>query len=97
MANAPANIIYPIQDETYPITDPGPGKLSSAYISASFSITCQGGPLVVQWGMDDDILGEAKCYDTLSVHQVWKLPGGQHLFWVRSDCGDDRVSFYVGS
>jgi hypothetical protein len=58
-------------------------------------VTCQGDH-EVQWGFDDDVVGENKFYDTVTVHQVWKLPGGGHTFWVRADCGHDEVRFAVG-
>ena len=36
------NIVYPIHDGTYPIADPGPGGLKSAYFASSFSVKCRG-------------------------------------------------------
>ncbi len=96
MANVPVNIVYPIHGATYPITDPGPGKLYSHYFTASFSLTCQGDH-EVEWGFDDQTVGQARFYDMFSTQQVWKLPGGKHVFWVRSDCGDDEVAFAIGS
>jgi hypothetical protein len=96
MANAPANIVYPINGETYPISDPAPGALDSAYVTASFSLTCAGGPHSVKWGFDNNGVGGAEFYDQLSVQFVHKLSGGQHTFFVLSKCGDDRVEFAVG-
>ncbi len=96
MANAPVNIVYPINGSTYPITDPASGPLKSHYFTASFSVTC-GGDHSVEWGFDNQPVGEARFYDMISVQQVWKLPGGKHTFWVRSDCGEDEVAFKIGS
>ena len=91
------NIVYPIQGATYPITDPAPGTLSSHYLTASFSVTCSGGSHNVEWSFDTDTIGSAKFYDQISVQQVWKLPGGKHLFWVDAgNCGKERVTFKVG-
>lgn len=96
--NAPVNIVYPVDGGTYPISNPGPGALDSAYLTFSFSITCPGGPANVKWGVDSDTLGEAKCYDQLSCQFVWKLPGGKHRFWVDAgSCGKEQVSFKVGN
>jgi hypothetical protein len=90
------NIVYPINGATYPKTDPGPGKLSSAYFTASFSVTCAGDHKV-QWGFDSSpALGSSVFYDQTSVQFVHKLPGGGHVFWVKSDCGDNRVKFSIG-
>src|SRR5512135_2743596 len=76
------NIVYPINGATYPITDPGPGALKSAYFTSSFSVTCAGGPHKVQWGFDKmKPLGTSSFYDQTSVQFVHKLPGGAHLFW----------------
>jgi hypothetical protein len=97
MANVPVNIVYPIQKGTYPITNPGPGKLDSAYITASFSVTCGGGSHSVKWGFDGNGIGGAEFYDQITVQFVHKLPGGPHTFFVSSDCGDDRVEFNVGN
>ncbi len=95
------NIVYPIHGATYPITDPGPGGLKSAYFASSFSVTCGGGPRQVKWGFDGSAsLGAASFYDEVSVQFVYKLPGGTHLFWVTSDCGRvprGEVKFRIGS
>jgi hypothetical protein len=96
-AQAPVNIVYPITGGTYPIQNPAPGPLSSAYITSSFSVTCQGGSHTVRWGFDGTTIGSAVFYDQLSEQQVWKLPGGSHLFWVSSDCGYQEVKFAVGN
>lgn len=96
MANAPVNIVYPINGESYPITDPVAGSLNSAYVTASFSLTCGGGPHSAKWGFDGNSLGGAEFYDQLSVQFVHKLPGGRHVFFVSSDCGDDKVKFAIG-
>ena len=90
-------IVYPINGGTYPITDPGPGTLSSAYLTASFSVTCSGGSHAVKWGFDNDAIGSAKFYDQVSEQQVWKLPGGPHVFWVDAGkCGSEKVKFRIG-
>jgi hypothetical protein len=95
------NIVYPIDGGTYPITDPGPGGLGSAYFASSFSVKCGGGPGTVEWGFNASAaLGSARFYDQTSVQFVHKLPGGAHYFWVRSDCGRVRegtVKFRIGS
>jgi hypothetical protein len=91
------NIVYPINGMTYPITDPAPGILKSAYFTASFSVTCAGGPHKVTWGFDGSpALGTALVYDQLSLQFVHKLPGGNHVFWVKADCGENKVKFRLG-
>lgn len=95
--NAGVNIVYPIKGKSFPITDPALPKLNSAYITASFSTTCDGGPYKVEWGFDKTSLGSGKYYDQMSVQLVWKLPGGKHIFWVKTDkCGKEQVPFTVG-
>jgi hypothetical protein len=96
-AQAPVNIVYPIDGGVYPITDPAPGALFSAYFTSSFSVTCQGGQHDVEWGFDTTTVGNATFYDQFSAQFVHKLPGGTHIFWVRSDCGDSRVKFDIGN
>ena len=91
----PVNIVYPINGASYPITDPN-CQLNSAYFTASFSTTCSGGPQSVEWGFNDDTLGEAKFYDQFTSQFTWKLPAGTHIFWVRSDCGQEHVEFRIG-
>jgi hypothetical protein len=91
------NIVYPIDGGTYPITDPGPGVLRSAYFTSSFSVTCSGGPHKVEWGFDRMApVGSSTFYDMTSVQFVEKLPGGTHVFWVKSDCAENRVKFRLG-
>ena len=92
--NAPVNIVYPIQGETYPKTDPAANP-SSAYLTFSFSVTKSGGAYDVEWGVDNQSLGKATYYDMYSAQFVWKLPGGKHEFWVKGDSGSDSVSFMV--
>ncbi len=98
LANAdPVNIVYPINGGSYPIMDPGPGNLSSAYFTASFSVTCGGGSHNVKWGFDSaPALGSSNFYDQTSIQFVHKLPGGRHVFWVKSDCGKNVVKFNIG-
>src|SRR5436305_11049214 len=82
-AQAPVNIVYPINGGTYPITGPAPGPLNSAYFTSSFSVTCQGGQHNVQWGFDGNpAVGRSTFYDQTSAQFVHKLPGGVHTFWV---------------
>jgi hypothetical protein len=91
------NIVYPINGAIYPMTDPASGVLKSAYFTASFSVTCGGGGHKVEWGFDNaPALGKAMFYDQTSIQFVHKLPGGSHLFWVKSDCGENRVKFRIG-
>ena len=88
-------IVHPINGDTYPKVDPKPGKISSAYVTFSFSTTCASNGQV-EWGVDGDIHGEAKFYDQYSTQYVYKLPPGTHVFWVRSTCGENKVQFKVG-
>jgi hypothetical protein len=101
MANAPFNIVYPIDGGTYPITNPPVGRLKSAYVTASFGVTCGGGPISISWGFDKQTIGKARAYDQFTAQFVWKLPGGKHKFWVRTVCGgvkkQDSVGFKVGT
>ena len=98
LAQAKVNIVYPISGGTYPIIDPPPGHLHSAYFTSSFSVTCAGGPHKVQWGYDAaPALGTSSFYDQTSVQFVHKLPGGIHLFWVKADCGSSEVRFKLGN
>jgi hypothetical protein len=91
------NIVYPINGASYPITDPGPGALKSAYFTSSFSVTCAGGPHKVQWGFDDQKpIGTSSFYDQTSIQFVHKLTGGSHVFWVKADCAENRVKFSLG-
>src|SRR5256885_1299985 len=77
------NIVYPINGSNIPITNPAPGPLSSAYITASFSVTCGGGGHNAQWGFDAQAaLGSSNFYDQTRVQLVQKLQGGSHVFWV---------------
>jgi hypothetical protein len=89
------NIVYPINGASYPITDPAPGRLSSAYFTASFSVTCQGDHKV-EWGFDRSSVGNMYFYDQVSIQFVHKLPGGKHVFWVKADCGENKVRFIIG-
>ena len=93
------NIVYPIDGDTYPKMDPGVTKIHSAYFTSSFGVTCEGGPHTVEWGFDGDPpLGKADFYDQISVQFVHKLPGGEHLFWVRAGrCGEAAVKFKIGN
>lgn len=91
------NIVYPINGATYPMIDPPTGALRSAYFTSSFSVTCAGGAHKVEWGFDNmKPVGSSTFYDQTSVQFVHKLPGGAHLFWVKADCGENRVKFKIG-
>lgn len=99
IANAdqvPVNIVYPINGASYPIMDPAPLKIKSAYFTSSFSVTCAGGSHNVKWGFDSSSVGSSNFYDQTSVQFVHKLPAGTHVFWVKSDCGQNRVKFKIG-
>lgn len=95
MGQHAVNIVYPINGETLPKTDPA-CKIKSAYFAASFSVTCGGGPGTVSWGFDKSTLGKASFYDEFSSQFVWKLPTGAHTFWVESTCGKNAVKFNIG-
>ena len=101
MANAPVNIVYPIESATYPISDPNPKKPKSAYVTFSFGLTLEGDLATVTWGVNRTKLGEANFYDHYSTQQVWKLRGGINRFWVRAKCGEksfnDAVTFAAGT
>lgn len=92
--NAPVNIVYPINGESYPKTDPD-DPIDSAYLTFSFSVTRSGGSYDVEWGVDNQTLGKATYYDMFSSQFVWKLPAGTHEFWVKGDSGSDSVKFSV--
>lgn len=90
------NIVYPINGANYPITDPAPARLASAYFTTSFSVTCPGDHNV-KWGFDrSPPLGNSTFYDQTSIQFVHKLPGGGHVFWVKSNCGENKVKFTIG-
>lgn len=94
MSQSPVNIVYPIDGASYPIIDPD-CKVKSAYFTASFGVTCAGGPRSVKWGVDATSLGSAKFYDQFSAQFTWKLPAGAHSFWVQSSCGKGSVKFKI--
>lgn len=89
------NIFYPINGANYPITDPS-CKSKVAYITAGFSVTCSGGPHKVKWGFDDHTCGKSIFYDQTNIEFVNKLSYGSHIFWVISDCGENKVKFTIG-
>lgn len=92
----PVNIVYPINGETYPKVDPKPADpISSVYQPFSFSVTCSGGQHEVEWGIDGQTVGQAYYYDEFSAQFVMKIPGGRHVFWVRTNCGENKVEFIV--
>lgn len=95
MGQHAVNIVYPINGEKIPKFDPG-CKIKSAYFAASFSTTCGGGPHSVKWGFDKRTIGKASFYDEFSSQFTWKLPVGRHIFWVKSDCGENEVKFEIG-
>lgn len=92
--NAPVNIVSPIQGDSFPKVDPRPNH-NSAYVTFSFSVTKTGGSYDVQWGVDNQTLGNASYYDMFSAQVSWKLSGGKHEFWVKGDSGSDSVVFTV--
>ena len=83
-ANAPVNIVYPIQRDTY-----------ANYVTFEFSTTCPGGPNDVKWALDGTGLGSGEFYDTFNAQFQHKLPPGWHVFEVFSSCGQDAVKFFV--
>ena len=97
-AQADVTIVYPVNGGSYPITDPAPGQLKSAYITASFSGTCPGGGHKFEWGFDSTTLGTEGFYDQTSVQLIYKLPGGDHTFWAKAGdkCGANGVKFKIG-
>jgi len=96
-AQAPVNIVYPIDGGTYPITNPAPGVLDSHYFTSSFSVTCDGDH-TVKWGFDSTTVGGAAFYDMFSAQFVYKLGGGTHIFWVDAGgCGYSQVKFRIGN
>lgn len=92
--NAPVNIVYPIQNESFPKTD-SQSTPNSANVAFNFSVTKSGGSYNVEWGVDNQTLGQATYYDMFSTQFIWKLPSGKHEFWVRGDSGSDSVTFNV--
>ena len=94
------NIVYPIHNFTYPRTDPGPGGLSSAFITASFSVSCGNNAGNVEWAFDSTgTLGSMKFIEQTSVQFVYKLQGGPNSFTVTSTCGKIQkgmVKFKIG-
>jgi hypothetical protein len=53
-----------------------------------------GGTHKVQWGFDGQKpIGTSGFYDQTSIQFVHKLPGGSHEYWMKADCGDNRVKF----
>jgi len=83
-ANAPVNIVYPIDGNSY-----------SNYFNLSFSTTCPGGAYSVKWGIDSSTLGSGSFYDQQSTQLAYKQSSGWHSFWVKTSCGYDIVKFYV--
>lgn len=93
--NAPVNIVYPINGESYPKMNPAAANINSLYLTFSFSVTRSGGAYNVEWGVDNQTLGTATYYDMFSAQCVWKVSGGKHEFWVKGDSGSDSVVFNV--
>jgi hypothetical protein len=83
-ANAPVNIVYPINNGSY-----------QNYFTSSFGATCSGGQHTAEWGFDNTTVGTGTYYDQISVQFSHKLPTGSHVFWVKTSCGVDRVVFNV--
>lgn len=92
-------IVYPIAGAHYPIVGPPAAGVASAYFQSSFAVSCGGGPHKVEWGFDAlPTIGSGTFYDEMTVQLTHKLPGGPHLFWVRTDdnCGKAEVKFHIG-
>ncbi|WP_339133884.1 MAG: hypothetical protein WGN25_13940 [Candidatus Electrothrix sp. GW3-4] len=88
-------IVYPIEGESYPVLQ-SDGLASSAYVTASLSITAAGGPHKVKWGFDDTPIGGATFYDQFSTQFVWDLPAGEHtLHVVCCKGGKEAVNFVI--
>lgn len=83
-ANAPVNIVYPINGGSF-----------QNYFTSSFGATCGGGQYTAEWGFDSTTVGTGTYYDQISVQFSHKLPSGSHVFWVKTSCGSDRVTFSV--
>jgi len=83
-ANAPVNIVYPIDGNAY-----------NNYFTSSFGATCGGGQYSAVWGFDSTTVGNGTYYDQISVQFSHKLPSGTHTFWVKTSCGYDVVKFKV--
>jgi hypothetical protein len=97
MPKVPCNIVYPIEGQDYPVTfPPDPGEVDAALITASFSVTCPGGPQIVNWYFDDNPAGNATFNDQITIQFVYQLSTGPHTFSVTSPCGTDSVNFTVG-
>ena len=90
-------IVYPMEGAAYRAMEPAPGEVDASYFTASFSVTCAGGPHLVEWGFGSEVIGSASFYEQMSTQQVWKLPRGRHRFWVNAgpDCGRERVKFWI--
>ena len=86
MKEAVIRIVYPIEEAAYPIVE-SDSLVSSAYITASFSITSAGGPHKVKWGFDKEMAGSTTFYDQFSAQFTWNLTAGEHTFCVASDGG----------
>lgn len=85
-ANAPVNIVYPTSGQLLRY---------SSYFPVSFSTTCNGGAHTAEWGFDGTTLGSGLFYDQASVQFMYKLPPGSHVFWAKSRCGYDEVTFTI--
>ena len=95
MKQAVIRIVYPIAGAGYPIVE-SDSLASSAYITASFSITFAGGPHKVKWGFDKELVGSTTFYDQFSAQFTWNLAAGEHTFCVATEDGSkDVVRFEV--
>lgn len=84
VVNAPVNIAYPIDLDSY-----------DNYVTVSFSVTCPGGENTAKWAFDGNGFGSSTYYDNFNAQFLHKLPGGWHTFEVYTDCGSDAVKFFV--
>ncbi|MCK4764075.1 MAG: hypothetical protein KAW12_17885 [Candidatus Aminicenantes bacterium] len=84
------NIVYPAEGGVYPVT--GPTGSKSTYFTASFGITCDG-DFNAEWGFDKQPIGKGLFYDQMSAQFVFKLSGGDHIFWVKAENMEEKVKF----
>lgn len=86
VVNAPVNIAYPIANSA-----------NDNYFKVSFNVTCPGGQNTVKWSFDGTTIpvGASTYYDNFNAQFLHKLPTGWHSFFVMTDCGQERVVFYV--
>jgi hypothetical protein len=95
MSQSTVTIVYPVAGGVYPIVE-SDSLASSAYTTASFSITSIGGPHKIKWGFDKELVGSTTFYDQFSGQFTWNLAAGEHSFCIASDDGSKaKVLFEV--